>query len=153
MIDPRTALISKILAAVLDRLEAGGEEVDRAWTEARQALDATESKDAELDALVTSRDVETLRTLVCEWVSGERSLPEQDRNVLKRAMKAYKKRVKLARLDDESSIGGGSMSGGRKSGIVGVRPPTQYPAEVWDELVRLGRLVRGEAGMVELPPS
>ncbi len=59
---------------------------------------------------------------------------------LKRALKAFRKRLKITRLDAESSLGGGPLSGGRKSGIVAIRPPTQYPQEVWDKLVETGKL-------------
>jgi len=74
---------------------------------------------------------------------------------LKRAMKAFKKRLKVMRLDDESSLGGGPFSGGRPSSIVAIQPPNQYPREVWDKLVELGRLRRVEGGLLELvpPPS
>jgi hypothetical protein len=72
--------------------------------------------------------------------------PEQ----LKKAMKAFKKRLKLTRLDAESTLGGGPFSGGRDSGIVGIRPPNQYPQEVWDKLVEMGRLRRVEGGLYEL---
>ncbi len=58
----------------------------------------------------------------------------------KRALKAFKKRLKLMRLDDESRVGGGSMSSGVQSGIVAIRPPGTYPQEIWDELERKGRL-------------
>ena len=69
---------------------------------------------------------------------------------LKRAMKAFKKRLKLMRLDDESSLGGGPFSGGQPSSIVAIQPPNQYPREVWDKLVELGRLRRVEGGLYEL---
>ena len=69
---------------------------------------------------------------------------------LKRAMKAFKKRLKLMRLDDESSLGGGPFSGGRSSGIVGIQPPNQYPREVWDRLVEVGRLRQVGGGLYEL---
>ena len=69
---------------------------------------------------------------------------------LKQAMKAFKKRLKLTRLDAESSLGGGPFSGGRDSGIVAIQAPSQYPREVWDKLVELGRLRRVEGGLYEL---
>jgi hypothetical protein len=69
---------------------------------------------------------------------------------LKAAMKAFKKRLKLARLDDESRLGHGPMSGGGRSGIVAITPPNQYPQEVWDELHRQGKLRRAGGGMYEL---
>jgi hypothetical protein len=69
---------------------------------------------------------------------------------LKQAMKAFKKRLKLTRLDEESGLGGGPFSGGRPSGIVGIQPPSQYPREVWEKLVELGRLRRAGGGLYEL---
>jgi hypothetical protein len=73
--------------------------------------------------------------------------PEQ----LKAAFKAFKKRLKLTCLDDQSRIGVGPMSSGRASGIVAITPPDQYPPEVWEELARQGKLRRSGAGLYELP--
>ena len=70
---------------------------------------------------------------------------------LKPAMKAFKKRLKLTRLDDESKVGHGPMTGGSRSGVVAIPPPNRYPPEVWEELVRLGRLRRAGHGLYELP--
>jgi len=72
---------------------------------------------------------------------------------LKAALKAFKKRLKLTCLDDQSRIGVGPMSSGRPSGIVAITPPDQYPAAVWEELARQGKLRRSSSGMYELPPS
>ncbi len=69
---------------------------------------------------------------------------------LKRAFKAFKKRLKLMRLDAESNIGGGPLSGGRKSDIVAITPPHEFPQAVWDELVRQNRLKKAGYGMYEL---
>ena len=70
---------------------------------------------------------------------------------LRKAMKAFKKRLKLARLDDESSLGHGPMSSGKTSGIVAITPPNQYPRAVWDALVALGRLKYSGQGLYEIP--
>jgi hypothetical protein len=64
-------------------------------------------------------------------------------------MKAFKKRLKLARLDAESGLGRGAMSSGRRSGIVSIVPPDQYHKAVWDELVRRGRLKYVGHGLYE----
>jgi hypothetical protein len=66
---------------------------------------------------------------------------------LRHAMKAFRKRLKLTRLDEESKLGrtGNPMSGGRKSEIVAIIPPREYPQPVWDELVRQGKLRRSGA--------
>ncbi|MCP4591421.1 MAG: hypothetical protein GY842_11800 [bacterium] len=74
---------------------------------------------------------------------------------LRKALKAFKKRLKLARLDDESRLGHGAMTGGGKSGILGIQAPRQYPQAVWDELVKQGRLKYAGQGVYELvkPPE
>jgi hypothetical protein len=60
---------------------------------------------------------------------------------LDRALKAFKKRLKLTRSDDESSYGSArAMTGGKVSGIAGVELPPGFPREVWEELVRLGKI-------------
>jgi hypothetical protein len=69
---------------------------------------------------------------------------------LKLALKAFKKRLKLTRLDAESRIGVGPMSSGSTWGIVAIIPPNQYPRSVWDELVRQGKLKNAGEGMYAL---
>jgi hypothetical protein len=69
---------------------------------------------------------------------------------LKAALKAFKKRLKLTQLDDQSRIGVGPLSSGRQSGIVAITPPDQYPQHVWDELVRQGKLKKTGTRMYEL---
>jgi len=78
-------------------------------------------------------------------------MPEQlTPQYLKQAMKAFKKRLKLTRLDEESNLGVGPFSSGRDSGIVAIQPPNQYPREVWDKLVEQGKLRRAGQGTYEL---
>jgi hypothetical protein len=69
---------------------------------------------------------------------------------LKRAFKAFKKRLKLARLDAESSWSRSPVTSGKQSGIVAITPPGQFPDTVWEELVRQGKLKRAGGGMYEL---
>ena len=64
----------------------------------------------------------------------------------KKAYKAFKKRLKLARLDDESGL---SM-GKKTSKISGITPPTGHAAGIWEELVTLGRLKREGGGTYSL---
>jgi len=67
--------------------------------------------------------------------------PPPSAQELKSALKAFRKRLKLTRLDDESKLGGhGAMTGGRSSGVVGIVPPAEFPRAIWDELVRQGHL-------------
>ena len=76
--------------------------------------------------------------------------PAPDKKQLKAALKAFKKRLKLTCLDDQSRIGVGPLSSGNVSSIVGITPPDQYPEEVWEELVRQGRLKRVGSGQYSL---
>jgi hypothetical protein len=69
---------------------------------------------------------------------------------LKAALKAFRKRLKLTRLDAESKIGGGPMSGGASWKIMGITPPDQYPRAVWEELVKQGKLKRDGQGLYSL---
>lgn len=79
-------------------------------------------------------------------MSADQPNPASDSNStipneeLKKAYQAFKKRLKLARLDDESRLGHGPMSSVSRSGIMAIQPPSQYPQAVWDELVRQGKL-------------
>lgn len=72
------------------------------------------------------------------------------KETIKRAMKAFRKRIKLMRLDEESRIGRNPLSHGEHSTIFAIRPPDQYPIELWDKLVEMGRLRRDRNGLYEI---
>jgi hypothetical protein len=64
----------------------------------------------------------------------------------KHAYKAFKKRLKLARLDDHSGLSPGSKT----SRIGGITPPTGHPAGIWDELVAEGKLKKEGHGIYSM---
>jgi len=70
--------------------------------------------------------------------------------ILKSAMKAFKKRLKLTSLDDDSRLGRSVFSGGH-TGVFAIRPPSQFPQEVWDTLCKEGKLRDSGHGLYELP--
>lgn len=72
------------------------------------------------------------------------------KETLQRAMKALKKRLKVTRLDDMSKLGRDPMSKGGNSGIVAVKPPPQYPLEVWQALEAKGRVKSDRNGLYEI---
>lgn len=72
---------------------------------------------------------------------------------LRLAMKAFRKRLKLMRLDDESGLGYGPMSSGQRSGIAAIKPPDQFPKVVWQELVNQGKLRRESGGLYSMVDS
>jgi len=73
-------------------------------------------------------------------------------DLLKQALKAFKKRLKLTRLDNDSKLGYGPMSRGT-GGIVGITPPNQFPQSIWEELVQAGKLRYVGQGVYELTPG
>jgi hypothetical protein len=82
-----------------------------------------------------------------EPVSEEEPFSKEE---LRLAMKAFRKRLKLTRLDDESSLGYGPMSSGQQSGIVAITPPHQFPKAIWQELAKQGKLKRDRGGLYAL---
>jgi hypothetical protein len=148
MFDPQMELLSTVLWSAA----AEGAESFQ-WSEARSAAAQCGDLDEDLEAALAAEDRDALRAILDAWTSGQRHAPVHDREVLKRALKAFRKRLKVTLLDDESKLGGGPFSGGRDSSIVAITPPVRYPSSVWDELVRLGRLKDSKHGMYELPPG
>jgi hypothetical protein len=69
---------------------------------------------------------------------------------LKAAMKAFKKRLKLTRLEEESKLTRRPVTSGRPSDIVAITPPNQFPPAIWEELVKQGKLKSAGHGMYEL---
>ena len=83
--------------------------------------------------------------------SESTSTPEPpSKEELRLAMKAFRKRLKLTCLDDESRMGYGPTSSGQKSGIVGITPPNQFPDAVWLELANQGKLKHDGGGLYSL---
>ena len=124
MKDPRCEMLSTVLRDILPALRLDPTS-DQAWASVNAAYVASrEEDDVELFVAIDEREFAALSTIVAEWATGERLLVRHDREVLKRALKAFRKRLKIVRLDSESSVGVGPMSSGKQSSIVGVMKPS-----------------------------
>ncbi len=66
--------------------------------------------------------------------------------------KAFKKRLKLTQLDDDSKLGHSPLTGS-KAKVVSIQPPVGFGREIWDELVEKGFLKRDGVGFYELVPG
>lgn len=97
-------------------------------------------------SMADGRTLAELRTAK-QSEDGKDSLESEN---LKRAMKAFRKKLKSLRLDDESRLGGRYTSGGRKSGIQAITPPTDFPMAVWEKLAEQNRLRKNGPGLYEL---
>jgi hypothetical protein len=69
---------------------------------------------------------------------------------LKKAMKAFKKRLKLTKLDDDSRLGRGPMSSGSKNQVISIQAPAGFGKEIWEELADLGFLKRDGIGFYQV---
>ena len=130
-----------------DEAEAGA-----VWSEMEAQLAAAEAEeDIDVAMPVLEQSLADLEALFRGWADGTRPLAAWDKAVLQRAGKAFRKRLKLVRLDDESSASRNPLSRGEGSAITGVRPPEQYPPRVWATMVQLGKLRDAGHGLLELP--
>jgi hypothetical protein len=146
-------LLSNRLRALVAKIEDGVDpaEEEALWAAAEADLEAANAEeDADIALPILDRSLPELKTLIEAWNAGKRSLPPWDREILKRGLKAFRKRLKLARLDDESSSGRNPLSKGESSSITGVKAPEQITQEVWDTLIAQGKLRDGGYGMLEL---
>ena len=121
---PPTWLLMHRLRELADHIAAAPDDTarERLWSEADGLLrEADAEEDADLALPVWDRDLAGLQARLAAWDEGRAPLPEWDKAVLKRAFKAYKKRLKLMRLADESTAGVNPLSAGRESSILGYR--------------------------------
>jgi hypothetical protein len=72
---------------------------------------------------------------------------------LKAAFKAFKKRLKLTKLEEESKLTRRPTTSGQPSAIVAIVPPNQFGPAVWEELVKQGKLKKAGQGTYEVVPE
>ena len=69
-----------------------------------------------------------------------------------KALKAFKRRLRIYQDDAASSMAPAShLSGKKTSQIIGIKPPDAYPREIWDKLVEQGRLKKVGTHIYALP--
>ncbi|MCC6579264.1 MAG: hypothetical protein IT440_02400 [Phycisphaeraceae bacterium] len=71
---------------------------------------------------------------------------------LKKAYRAFKKKLKTQQLDDDSRLGRSPLTGSR-SNVIAIQPPSGLGAEVWRDLVAQGYLKSEGGGMFSLTPK
>jgi hypothetical protein len=150
---PDDWLLSDRIRAATERLEAGldAAEQEELWSSLEADLAAADAdEDADVALPVLEQSLPEVKALVAAWDSGRRPLPRHDREILKLALKAFRKRLKLARLDDESSSGRNPLSKGEHSSILGVKAPEGFARAIWDALIRQGKLRDAGYGLLEL---
>ena len=81
----------------------------------------------------------------------QESLPEIPDETLREAMRAFRKRMKLTKLDHESKIGRSPLTSGKDAEFDSILPPHQFPSEVWQVLASKGKLESAGKGFYKLP--
>lgn len=70
----------------------------------------------------------------------------------KKALKGFKKRLKAYQLEEDSKLGRAKVSHAHDT-ITAIQPPSQYPREVWAELVAKGYLIDDGRNFFKLVPG
>jgi hypothetical protein len=126
----------------------------QAWPVANRLLSRMPLDQAEIKRVCDARDAVGLDAIVTRLENAE-SKPAPPispaaaavtEDEMKAALKAFNKRLKLARLSDESRLGNRYTTGGRSSKIDAIPPPGEFPPHVWEALVHAGKLINTGQG-------
>jgi hypothetical protein len=178
-----TIFVGKLSAIVSDlAITKSEKEVGRLWAKAKEFLGKTTANPARVQKLLVEKNLEALAGIVNELANSKGDVSKSTSSApgpstaasptsetpnskseisassippetLKAALTAFKKRLKLTILNDESRLAPRPMTGGKRSEISAIIPPDQFPREVWDELVKQNKLRYTGQGFFELLPG
>ncbi len=153
------ALLAEIAAQCAQLATAPAQSSGALWGGLHKLLLKAKVDPHAIMRLVASRDLSALDRLA-RWLQGEELeaaplaedfvTPVVPPEVMKSAMKMFRKRLKYTRLDAESRLGVGPMSSGKKSEIDAIESPREFAPVVWAALVAAGKLKREGAGFYSL---
>ena len=148
--DPTTvAKLDELMTAIRaygDPRQAAGQ-----WKQVYRLLQSTELPPGRITGVVGMRDVPGLAAMIDQLrapaLDAPADVPGED--ICRKALQAFRKRLALTVLDEDSKLGRGPLSkgGGAAAAIV---PPNEWPEPVWQELVRQGKLRYIGHGFYEL---
>ena len=147
--------LEKLLAAIKafpDPRRAAAE-----WKQAYALLKKTSAAGNHLDNVIASRNVDGFVKMIDSLrpaSATDEPAPAAvtiDDATLRSALKSFRRRLKLMRLDEESRIDlRDPMSKGQGPQITAIEFPREHGPEVWAELVRRGVLRRTGPGLYEI---
>ena len=125
------------------------------WKQVYKLLQKTSVPPGRITSMVGMRNVERLDEVIEQLAAPGAEAPEPaadapDSETCKKALKAFRKREAVTRLDDESKLGRSPLSKGSGSSSLAISPPIEWPDEVWRELARQGKLRDVGGGFYEL---
>ena len=109
--------------------------------------------------IIMHTDVEELNKVVTQLQGGSDvtieeevvSLPELEHETIVEALRVFRKRIKFMKLDHESKLGVGPLTGGKELKFDSVMAPHDFPMEVWKALARDGHLIDDGGGFFRIP--
>jgi len=155
-----TDAVIRELLALRGELEAGAE--GATWGHAQKLLLSIKADSSEVAKAVMGRDLPTYDRLLAALqghetepppVVEEAPLPEIPDEVLRKAMKAFRKRLKLTKLDHESKLGRSPLSTGKDADFDSIIPPMEFAPETWKVLAARGELESTGRGFYMLPKA
>lgn len=122
------------------------------WNQTLNLLKRTEAPQKTVINVVAGRNLAALRELVDNLVSPPAPYdgPEVDPEQMRLAMRAFRERLKLVKLDHESKLGRSPLTSGKSADIDAIIAPREFPDEIWQALVRAGKLRDAGGGFYEL---
>ncbi len=150
------------LANVAQQICDAGPSAGVLWGQAHKILLKLKANPTKSATIIASRDTDGLIHLVrvmqgLEVETDETQTQEPseaiDTEAMKQALKAFRKRLKLTKLDHESRLGVGPMSSGREASFDAIEAPREYDHAIWEELTRTGQLESLGQGFYKLGPN
>jgi len=125
------------------------------WKQAFALLQKLPLPKDRVNYVVGMRDVAGLRGFIEQLAAPVAAAPAvaMDPELLRQALQAFKRRVRFTQLDEESHINSHSplSKGEDRKPSRAITPPVEFTDDVWQELVRQGRLINLGHGFYELP--
>ena len=121
------------------------------WKQVYKLLQRAGLPPSRMTAVVGMRDVPVLAALIDQLRAPQTAAPAESpgKETCRKALQAFRKRLSLTVLDEDSRLGHGPLSkGGRASAAI--IPPREWSKSVWRELVRQGKLRHIGHGLHEL---
>ena len=108
--------------------------------------------------IIMHKDVEELNKVVTQLQCGSDvtieeeavSLPELEHETIIEALRVFRKRIKFMKLDYESKLGVGPLTGGKELKFDSVMAPHEFPMEIWKALARDGHLIDDGGGFFRI---
>ena len=147
------------IVSVAEKIQAT-EEPGPLWGALHKAFLKSEVDKSVAAKIIMHKDIEELKQVVSQLQKGsevelsiteEIDVPEIDHETQIAAMRCFRHRVKFIKLDRESKLGVGPLSGGKEANVDSMMAPHDYPMEVWLALVKDGQLIDDGGGFLQVP--